>query len=180
MLSRVLQTARFSLTGLLALAALSVAVTAAADNIYKYQDENGIWHFTDRAPQEGVEFEVVFMEREVEARLKLRQEGTKRNPLYHVYNDLYGPVEVEIKLTDAINVLSEPELPARFVIPARKEKLLVGLGALDPQMGFQYRIHVASIPGPPLATPVQLTLQAVVEETPGVWRVANGVILDVR
>ena len=154
MLSRILQAARFIPASLLALAVLSVAVTAAADNIYKYQDENGIWHFTDRAPQEGVEFEVVFMEREVEARLKLRQEGTKRNPLYHVYNDLYGPVEVEIKLTDAINVLSEPELPARFVIPARKEQLLVGLGALDPQMGFQYRIHVASIPGPPLAVPV--------------------------
>ena len=28
-------------------------VIAAADNIYKYQDENGIWHFTDQAPDEG-------------------------------------------------------------------------------------------------------------------------------
>ena len=32
--------------------------SAAADNIYKYQDENGIWHFTDRAPDAGVDFEI--------------------------------------------------------------------------------------------------------------------------
>ena len=39
-----------------------------ADNIYKYQDENGIWHFTDRAPEEGTKFETVFMQREREDR----------------------------------------------------------------------------------------------------------------
>lgn len=123
----------------------------AAKNIYKYQDEDGIWHFTDKAPAEDIPFDTVYMEREREARIKLRQEGSKQNPLYYVYNDMYGPVEVELKLTDAINVLSEPELPSRFVIPARKEQLLVGLGALNPQQGFQYRLNVASIPGPPKA-----------------------------
>ena len=32
-----------------------------AKNIYKYQDENGIWHFTDRAPEDDTEFETVYM-----------------------------------------------------------------------------------------------------------------------
>jgi hypothetical protein len=127
---------------------------AIADNIYKYQDENGIWHFTDRAPEEGVEFETVFMEREPEPRIHLRQEGTKRSPIYLLFNDFYGPVEVELTLSDAINVLSEPELPARFVVPGQKEQVLVGLGPLDPQRGYQFRITMASVPGRPIRQPV--------------------------
>lgn len=143
----------------LAVAVFLIAVFAAtppsvAKNIYKYQDENGIWHFTDKAPDEGISFETVWMEREREDRVKLRQEGTKQNPLYYLANDFWGPVEVELKLTDAANVLSEPELPARFVIPGRKENLLVGLGALDTSKGFRYRLNVATVPGPPTPTPV--------------------------
>ena len=54
-------------------------VAAAAKNIYKYQDENGIWHFTDQTPAEEVEFETVYMEREPEPRIRLRQEGSKES-----------------------------------------------------------------------------------------------------
>jgi len=128
---------------------------AAAKNIYKYQDENGIWHFTDRAPEENVAFETVYMEREPEPRIRMRQEGTKESPLYIVFNDFWGPVEIELKLLDAVNVLSEPPLPARFVIPGQQERLLVGIGALDPTRGYQYRLSMASVPGPPVSTPVE-------------------------
>jgi hypothetical protein len=120
---------------------------AAAENIYKFQDENGIWHFTDRAPDSEIQFEVIYMEREPEPRIRLRQEGPKENPVYIVSNDLWGPAQIELKLRDAVNVLSEPPLPARFVIPGKTEQTLVGLGALDPQRGFQYRLSVATVPG---------------------------------
>ncbi len=79
-------------------------------NIYKYQDEDGIWHFTDRAPDETVEFETVYMEREPEPRIRMRQNGPKENPVYVVFNDFWGPVEIELSLPDAVNVLSEPAL----------------------------------------------------------------------
>ncbi len=94
------------------------------------------------------------MEREPEPRLRLRQEGTKESPLYILFNDFWGPVEIELKLLDAANVLSEPPLPARFVIPGQKEQILVGIGALNPNLGFQYRLSMASVPGPPIAEPV--------------------------
>ena len=133
---------------LVVVAALCAAAPVGAKNIYKYQDENGIWHFTDRAPDDAeIEFETVYMEREREARVRMRQEGTKQNPLYYLFNDYWGPVQVELKLSDAINVLSEPELPARFIIPGQEEQLLVGLGALDPQRGFRYRLNVATAKG---------------------------------
>lgn len=131
------------------LCCLLAALPAAAKNIYKYQDEKGIWHFTDKAPEEDIPFDTVYMEREREDRVRLRQEGTKQNPLYYLFNDYWGPVQVELKLTNAVNVLSEPELPARFVIPGQKERLLAGLGALDPRRGYQYRLNLAAVPGPP-------------------------------
>jgi hypothetical protein len=125
-----------------------------AKNIYKYQDENGIWHFTDRAPAQEVPFETVYMEREPEPRIKLRQEGTKESPVYVLFNDFWGPVEVELQLTDAVNILSEPQLPARFVIPGQKEQVLVGLEPLNPNLGFQYRLKMGSVPGSPISQPV--------------------------
>jgi len=139
---------------LLTAASLLLPTVGGAKNIYKYQDENGIWHFTDRAPEESVQFETVYMEREPEPRIKMRQEGTKHSPVYIVFNDFWGPVEIELKLTDAVNVLTEPPLPARFVIPGQQEQTLVGLGALDTQRGFQYRLNMSSVPGRPISTPV--------------------------
>jgi len=140
---------------LLSAAVLLTPALASAKNIYKYQDENGIWHFTDRAPEQEVEFETVYMEREPEPRIRMRQEGTKESPMYIVFNDFWGPVEIELKLVDAVNVLSEPPLPARFVIPGQQEQLLVGLGALDPRLGYQYRLSMSSVPGRPISTPVK-------------------------
>lgn len=128
--------------------------TASAKNIYKFQDENGIWHFTDRAPAEDVPFEAVYMEREPEPRIRMRQDGTKQSPVYVLFNDFWGPVEIELKLVDAINVISEPALPARFVVPGQKEQILVGLGALDQRRGFQYRLNMSSVPGRPISEPV--------------------------
>ena len=126
-----------------------------AKNIYKFQDENGIWHFTDQAPEEEVEFSTVYMEREPEPRIRMRQEGKKESPVYVVFNDFWGPVEVELTLKESVNVLSEPSLPARFVIPAQTERTLVGIGALDQRQSFSYNLGVSSVPGQPISQPVE-------------------------
>jgi len=126
-----------------------------AKNIYKFQDENGIWHFTDRAPDEEIEFSTVYMEREPEPRILLRQEGDKESPVYILFNDFWGPVEVELTLKDSVNVLAEPSLPARFVIPAQTERTLVGIGALDQRQSFSYRLGMSSVPGRPISTLVE-------------------------
>ena len=136
---RLMKRKRTQLTWLLLVAALLPA-SVLAKNIYKYQDENGIWHFTDQAPDKEVEFSTVYMETEPEPRIRLRQEGKKENPIYVLFNDFWGPVEVELTLTETDNVLSEPALPARFVIPAQTERTLVGIGALDQRRGFSYRL----------------------------------------
>ena len=94
------------------------------------------------------------MEREPEPRIRMRQNGPKENPVYVVFNDFWGPAEIEMSLQDAVNVLSEPALPARFVVPGQSEQTLVGLGALDPRQGFRYRLSMATVPGRPIPQPV--------------------------
>ena len=140
---------------LLALLVALLPAGSIAKNIYKYQDEDGIWHFTDRPPDDDTEFEAVYMEREPEPRVRIRQEGTRQSPVYFVFKDFWGPVEVELRLKDDINVLSEPPLPARFVIPGQKEQVLVGIGALDPKMCFQYRLGMVTVPGKPIPEPIE-------------------------
>ena len=142
------------MTWLILVAALLPA-SVQAKNIYKFQDENGIWHFTDRAPGENIEFTTVYMEREPEPRVRLRQEGKKESPVYVLFNDFWGPVEVELTLQEKVNVLSEPSLPARFVIPGQTERTLVGIGALDQSRSFSYRLGMSSVPGRPISTPVE-------------------------
>jgi hypothetical protein len=146
--------ARCWLTCLILVAAL-LPYSVAAKNIYKFQDENGIWHFTDQAPDEDVEFSTVYMETEPEPRIRLRREGIKESPVYILFNDFWGPVEVELTLKDSVNVLAEPSLPARFVIPAQTERTLVGIGALDQRQSFSYRLGMSSVPGRPISTLVE-------------------------
>lgn len=134
---------------------LLTPLQAAAKNIYKYQDAEGIWHYTDRAPLEDQPFETVYMEREPEPRIRLRREGTEASPVYLLFNDFWGPVEVEISLTDTFNVITEPALPTRVVIPGQTEQAVVGLAALDQRQGFSYRFQLSSVPGPPVATPLE-------------------------
>ena len=124
-----------------------------ADNIYKYQDENGIWHFTDRLPEDQKDFDTVFMEREVEPRITLRQEGSSANPVYTLHNRFWGPAEVEMSLSDAVNVITEPPLPARFVLSGQSEETVLGIGALDRRRPFSYKLHYRWAPGKPNPLP---------------------------
>lgn len=130
------------------------ATPALADNIYKYQDEDGIWHFTDRLPEDQKEFDTVFMERDPEPRVTLRQEGSQHNPLYVLRNRYWGPAEVEMSLSEASNVLTEPILPKRFVLQAQQEETVLGIGALDPRKPFSYRLHYRWAPGKPNPLPM--------------------------
>lgn len=125
-----------------------------ADNIYKYQDEEGNWHFTDRLPDDQEDFDTVFMERDPEPRITLRQEGSQGNPVYTLHNRYWGPAEVELSLSDAVNVVTEPDLPKRFVLGAQAEETLLGIGALDPRKPFSYKLHYRWAPGRPNPLPV--------------------------
>jgi len=141
---------RYLLTILLSLG----AVPLWADNIYKFQDENGIWHFTDKLPKGQEDFKAVWMEREPEPRITLRQEGDQRNPVYRLQNRYWGPAEVEVTLSKSENVLTEPQVPLRVVLGPQAEETILGIGALDPRKAFSYKLNYRWAPGKPNPLPV--------------------------
>lgn len=145
------QAIKFFLLTLLAMGAAPLC----ADNIYKFQDENGIWHFTDKLPNDQEDFEAVWMEREPEPRITMRQEGDQRNPVYMLHNRYWGPAEVELTLSTAENVMTEPPVPLRVVLGAQSEEAVLGIGALDPRKAFSYKLHYRWAPGEPNPLPVQ-------------------------
>lgn len=92
------------ITALLTLSLSVCTVCVEANQIYKYQDANGRWHFTDKKPASLVTEEVQletkpskFVEPSITTELRDGQWVIVANNPYH------GPLEVAVKLNDAAN-----------------------------------------------------------------------------
>jgi murein DD-endopeptidase MepM/ murein hydrolase activator NlpD len=129
---------------------LIVAFSLSAGEIYKWQDEDGIWHFSSTPPKSAEQFDTVNMPADPKPMVSMRKLGINREPEYAFFNNIWGPVELELKLNDAENVRSEPPLPARFVLPRQTEQRLIKIKAIDPGEGFSYRLSYQQMIGPPL------------------------------
>ncbi|CCE22933.1 M23 family metallopeptidase [Methylotuvimicrobium alcaliphilum] len=122
----------------------------AAKKLYQYQDERGIWHYTDKAPD--TELPVTIRQLKVEQRQKvwLIQGGDKRHPTYAIRNDYGGPVQVEVDFVEQENALANPALPHRFIVPPGLSKTLLEISEAQPQAGFRFTVNYRYAIGPPL------------------------------
>jgi len=120
-----------------------------AGDMYKWQDAQGLWHFSDLPPASEASFETFAVPNEPRQTLTMRQTGPDRQPTHVFFNHLWGESEVELRLLDAVNVRAEPPLPARFVLPGQSERALVTLSPDDERQGFSYRLSYQLVPGPP-------------------------------
>ena len=135
---------------ILSAVAISYAVLASAGDLYKWQDKDGFWHFSDRPPESGQAFEFVALPTEPRPMVSMRKSGTKHEPSFWFFNGYEGPAELEIRLKLAENVRAEPALPTRIVMPANAERRLLTLKADNPRESFMYQLAYTLIPGPPL------------------------------
>jgi len=131
---------------------LLLAISASAGDMYKWQDKDGVWHFssTPPAPETGQKFETLDMPADPKPMVSMRKLGTEREPEYSFVNNIWGPVELELKFTEADNVSSEPPLPARLVVPGQTEQRLLKVRQTDPSRGFSFRLSYQQMIGPPL------------------------------
>jgi murein DD-endopeptidase MepM/ murein hydrolase activator NlpD len=118
---------------------------------YKWQDPQGQWHFSDRPPADGSRFETIGLPREPRSMVSARRGGEQHRPRHYFFNHYHGPAQIELRLTEAQNVVSSPPLPARFVIPGDSELGLVQFGPRDPSQPFSYRLAYSLVPGAPSA-----------------------------
>ncbi len=128
-----------------------VGPPAMAGDIYKWQDKDGIWHFSSTPPASNDTFDTITLPAaNPQPYISMRKLGTEWEPEYAFFNHLWGPVELELKLSDADNVITEPPLPARVVLAGQTEERLLKVRSLDPHKGFQFNFAYQSMPGPPL------------------------------
>ena len=127
-----------------------IAIAASAGDLYKWKDKDGVWHFSSTPPLIEENFDTVAMPTDPKPLVSMRKLGAEREPEYSFINNIWGPVELELKLEDAENVSSEPPLPARLVLPGQSEKRLLKIKATDPTLGFTFRLSYKPMIGPPL------------------------------
>lgn len=138
---------RFITAALLCSALVS---SAAAGDMYKWKDKDGIWHFSSTPPETEENFDTVALPVEPRPLVTMRKLGTEREPEYVFINNIWGPVELELSLPVAENVLAEPSLPARLVLQGQSEERLLKIQAQDPGLGFSFRLAYKPMIGPPI------------------------------
>ena len=126
---------------------LTMAGGASGQTIYIWEDEDGIQHFTDRKPVTDREVTVQRAEAEPQKLVDVVKAGTQDDPVWLFRNRIHGPVTVRVSLVEASNVVSEPRLPASFVLDGLEERELVTIGPLNEGRSWSYRFETSGVPG---------------------------------
>jgi hypothetical protein len=129
---------------------LLMATAVFAGDMYKWQDEDGVWHFSSVPPESEATYSTIEMPVDPTPVISMRKLGIDREPEYSFFNNIWGPVELALSFDEAENVTSEPPLPARFVLDGQTERRLLKVRAIDPGEGFSFRLTYNQMLGPPL------------------------------
>lgn len=134
------------------LAIISMLATAEAATVYRYQDESGRWHFSDKQPKRAHEkLEVVqAAPKHLQPELRFHQQTGQQRLM--ALNPLYAPVQFEL--------LDQGQRISQWVVEPRSESpvLINGEPITQWQSGFEYRMRlgrpISRSDGQPLRPPV--------------------------
>ena len=137
------------------LLSLLAAGSATADTtVYRYRDANGVVSFTDQAVRGATV--LVFHDRMVEnldplVKLETRKHGAGES--LWLRNDLFAPVEVELRLERLGNIAGRPVQLIRRVLPARSNTSLLSLQPADASKPLRYAPKLRFALGDPRRQP---------------------------
>ncbi|MDH4562963.1 peptidoglycan DD-metalloendopeptidase family protein [Pseudomonas sp. BN411] len=134
---------------------LGMSLPAAALTIYKYTDANGVVTYTDKAVSGAQVF--VFRDRMVERldlSVKLETKKHDAGETLLLRNDLFAPVEVELRIDQAENVSGAPDQPIRWVLAPRSSMRMATLAPADPSRPMRYKPKLRYAMGDPRLQPV--------------------------
>jgi len=132
---------------------LGLSQATAAKTIYKYTDENGILHFTDRPPPDDVEVETRRVRVDTAAAIRMRTESIGGRRQQIIDNLIHGPVQIELRLTKSDNVRTEPALPRTFVLKRDFTGELVRYLPRRKDRSWSYQVTSRYVPGMPGVQP---------------------------
>lgn len=134
---------------------LAMTAPVAAVTIYKHIDSNGVVTYSDRAVPGAQVF--VFRDRMVERldpQVKLETKKHAGGETLLLRNDLFAPVEVELRLERLDNVVGAPKKPIRWVLPPRSKIRLATLAPRDPGKPLRYSPKLRYALGDPRLQPL--------------------------
>lgn len=136
---------------MITLSGLLLSTATPARKLYKYQDAQGYWHYTDRRPDHVQEFESSQLRiTRTKDRVAVIRRGVESEPTFFIINEYRGPIELELALAQSQNIVSTPSLPRRFIIPGASE---VRASSLRPRGNghWEYQISYIYMLGDPRA-----------------------------
>ncbi|PKM07147.1 MAG: peptidase M23 [Gammaproteobacteria bacterium HGW-Gammaproteobacteria-5] len=140
---------------ILLLLGLPLLATPALDlTIYKYTDANGVVTYSDQAAAGAQVF--VFRDRMVEkldTQVKLETRKHDAGETLLVRNDLFAPVDIELKLENVENAIGAPAKPIRWVLPPRSQIRLATLAPRDASKPLKYTPKLRHALGDPRLIP---------------------------
>ncbi|AGA88324.1 murein DD-endopeptidase MepM [Pseudomonas sp. SCT] len=131
-----------------------LATPALALTIYKYTDANGVVTYSDQAAAGAQVF--VFRDRMVEkldTQVKLETRKHDAGETLLVRNDLFAPVDIELKLENVENAIGAPAKPIRWVLPPRSQIRLATLAPRDASRPLKYTPKLRHALGDPRLIP---------------------------
>ncbi|MEZ3185912.1 peptidoglycan DD-metalloendopeptidase family protein [Pseudomonas sp. LM13] len=131
-----------------------LATPALALTIYKYTDANGVVTYSDQAAPGAQIF--VFSDRMVEkldTQVKLETRKHAAGETLLVRNDLFAPVDIELKLDNVENAVGAPAKPIRWVLPPRSQIRLATLAPRDASKPLRYTPKLRHALGDPRLLP---------------------------
>jgi murein DD-endopeptidase MepM/ murein hydrolase activator NlpD len=133
----------------LLLAALA-AGPAAAQKLYRYQDENGVWVYTDRRPGGEQAFEEQQVERRFEKpEIRLLQRSASNGVALVAQNTYFGPIQLAFRLNPIENMSADTPRTGLVVLPPRSETELVVVGKAVERVELRFDSEFEYLPGEP-------------------------------
>jgi murein DD-endopeptidase MepM/ murein hydrolase activator NlpD len=161
---------------LCAFAFLAMIGGAAARNVYRWVDAQGMVHYTDQPPSgtaaSRVPISTVRIEGEVAKIASLRIDSSGDHYEAVATNTTAGPVEVELQAVNASNFASDPSLPLRAVLKPYASTKIAVLSLADPTRNGGFQLKLGAIPGDPHAQPQDVAYRLPVDVRG--WSIAQG------
>jgi murein DD-endopeptidase MepM/ murein hydrolase activator NlpD len=145
----------------------------AGGEVYKWTDSKGNVHYEDRSTNNAavkLPLRIPPPDPASVAELEVVRNGDASDVF--VNNRLGGPIEVTLMLTEARNVIADPAMPLRQLLPARS-RVLVSRIYPGPGEGASYALGLSALPGDPAAVPADVVYALPMDESSG-WKVGQG------
>lgn len=133
--------------------ALLAAPPAFAAKVYKFVDADGVAHYTDRKPADDVAVDVISVRAEVQDIATLRIDGPDDARHALASNRIAGPIEVELTYAERDNIVADPPLPLRAVVPSHSDRVLSNFDSADRTRDASLSLRMRAVPGDPAARP---------------------------